>query len=131
MGDLHDSLDGKTPAQCHALKAAAWADLPDVPRAIAWGDYVVAIDHRPVVSIVDGMLEFTIRITKDDVDVTPARMNPIRVHNPPYTVRDAGGDIEEEIRDPDGQLIETRKYSENIPLVLLGLIRDLLRSKFP
>jgi hypothetical protein len=124
-----DALASATShAERQAIKAAAFVALPKADRKVKVGKYTVALVDHPVIGP-SGLLEFHIRITKGNQDVTPPDMvgpdgapGHMRIWNPPLCVDDPAGDIVETSIDPVTEVVTTRKLREDPAAALIAIV---------
>jgi hypothetical protein len=120
-----------TAEERHAYKAHAFAALTgqvgrSVSRTIKGVVWTLTLTSAP--TFADGVLTFSVRIQRAEVDVTPKDLNPIRVVNPPILVDDPAGDIVRTWVNPVTGVVTTRTLRENLPAALLAIVRDLVRG---
>jgi hypothetical protein len=126
---ITDSISAVTDArERHRVKARAFAALSgqmgrSVSRTIKGVAWKVTLTTAP--KFTDDLLEFSVRIQRAGVNVTPPDLNPIRVHNPPILVDDPAGDIVRTWTDEEG-VVRTRRLREDLPAALLAIVRDLV-----
>lgn len=116
------------PKERGRVKARAFVALTkQAGRSLTKGKYKALLLDAP--SLLDGGIEFHIRITKGNKDVTPPEMvgpdgrpGHIRIWNPPLCVDDPAGDIVQTSTDPVTKAITTRKLREDPAAALIAVV---------
>ena len=122
-----DALASVTdPTKAQAIKVAAFVALPNVVNVVTVGAYTVTLVARPV-RAANGTLQFTVKIAKGGVDVTPPPpFNPIEVSGEiPITVADPAGDLVQTFTYPDGTVTQVR-FREDLHACLLTIAGNLV-----
>lgn len=102
MGALHDAVKAAgTENERAAIKAQAWAD-ENVPAGYNFNYRGYKVELTVQMDATSGNVVFEASLEQGGTDYTPADLNPITIVNPGYMVPDAGGDIEIETTDLDG-----------------------------
>ena len=115
MGALHTAILAGTAEERHTLVVAAIVKLGAKARSITRDGYTLTLVGAPQVGM-NGLLQFSVRITRDGVVVTPPDLNPVFVRFPPYLVVDPKGDV----------VIDGTTYKEDLEAAILSIIGPLI-----